>query len=500
VICAFLTGWMVASAPAVAQEGPSLDVQRFDPVPQAATWTLVRDADLSRQGRFGVGLTGDWSWAALRVDGLGTGPVVDHLVGGNVTLHGLPTRWMSFGVQVPVVQALAGSAADDVQLGQVAANGRIGLGDTLFELAFAPVRGSEDQPMSLTIGPRLVLPTGSRSALVGSGSVGVGATAALAGAWPAVRFGVNLGFQVQTRSARFEDVWADDELRYGMGLALPFARDRWEAQIEAFGAAAIARAGKVALGPAWDPLRHAPMEALLAFQHRPARGGLFLRVGGGAGLTPAFGSPDVRLFAAMGWVAEPAGRREPALADRDRDGFTDDVDPCPSQAEDVDGVDDHDGCPEGDDDRDGIDVSADACPTVAEDFDRFEDGDGCPEPGPAAPAPSALALGPVYFDTNVADLDAVARAQLDKLAETLRSADARAVELRGHADERGGSRFNLELSSDRALAVKRYLVAAGVDPFLIKMVALGEAEPAVGFASAPGELAANRRVELVVVR
>jgi outer membrane protein OmpA-like peptidoglycan-associated protein len=202
----------------------------------------------------------------------------------------------------------------------------------------------------------------------------------------------------------------------------------------------------------------------------------------------------------MGWVAEPAGRREPALADRDRDGFTDDVDPCPSQAEDVDGVDDHDGCPEGDDDRDGIDVSADACPTVAEDFDRFEDGDGCPEPGPAAPAPSALALGPVYFDTNVADLDAVARAQLDKLAETLRSADARAVELRGHADERGGSRFNLELSSDRALAVKRYLVAAGVDPFLIKMVALGEAEPAVGFASAPGELAANRRVELVVVR
>ena len=50
------------------------------------------------------------------------------------------------------------------------------------------------------------------------------------------------------------------------------------------------------------------------------------------------------------------------------------------QAEDRDGFEDADGCPEPDNDKDGIPDLRDKCPNEAEDFDRFHDEDGCPEP------------------------------------------------------------------------------------------------------------------------
>src|SRR5262245_26254379 len=88
----------------------------------------------------------------------------------------------------------------------------------------------------------------------------------------------------------------------------------------------------------------------------------------------------------------------PRTADGDGDGIPDDIDQCPGRAEDRDGVDDLDGCPEfpagydanapagdqlieifGDADGDGIDDARDRCPGEAEDKDRFEDDDGCPD-------------------------------------------------------------------------------------------------------------------------
>lgn len=68
------------------------------------------------------------------------------------------------------------------------------------------------------------------------------------------------------------------------------------------------------------------------------------------------------------------------VGDRDGDGIPDNVDQCPDIPEDFDGIDDEDGCPEGDDkDGDGILDADDACPLDPEDFDGFEDQDGCPD-------------------------------------------------------------------------------------------------------------------------
>lgn len=70
----------------------------------------------------------------------------------------------------------------------------------------------------------------------------------------------------------------------------------------------------------------------------------------------------------------------PLRWDRDRDGIPDRRDRCSRRAEDMDGFEDGDGCPEIDNDRDGILDSLDRCPDAVEDRDGFQDWDGCPDP------------------------------------------------------------------------------------------------------------------------
>jgi outer membrane protein OmpA-like peptidoglycan-associated protein len=65
--------------------------------------------------------------------------------------------------------------------------------------------------------------------------------------------------------------------------------------------------------------------------------------------------------------------------DNDGDGFLDRQDRCPNDAEDKDGFQDDDGCPEVDNDNDGIPDAQDKCPNDAEDRDGFQDDDGCPD-------------------------------------------------------------------------------------------------------------------------
>jgi outer membrane protein OmpA-like peptidoglycan-associated protein len=65
--------------------------------------------------------------------------------------------------------------------------------------------------------------------------------------------------------------------------------------------------------------------------------------------------------------------------DSDRDDIPDNSDKCPAAAEDRDGFEDQDGCPDLDNDRDGIPDALDKCPDRPEEADGFEDQDGCPD-------------------------------------------------------------------------------------------------------------------------
>ncbi len=67
-------------------------------------------------------------------------------------------------------------------------------------------------------------------------------------------------------------------------------------------------------------------------------------------------------------------------SDTDRDGLPNAKDACPEQAEDLDGFQDSDGCPDPDNDGDGVADLVDRCPDLAEDLDAYQDDDGCPDP------------------------------------------------------------------------------------------------------------------------
>ncbi|MFQ5600610.1 MAG: OmpA family protein [Candidatus Krumholzibacteriia bacterium] len=83
--------------------------------------------------------------------------------------------------------------------------------------------------------------------------------------------------------------------------------------------------------------------------------------------------PDWRLSLGITW------RMSLTLGDKDHDGIPDKRDECAEQAEDFDGYEDDDGCPDLDNDGDGVADRDDLAPDLAEDFDGFEDDDGRPD-------------------------------------------------------------------------------------------------------------------------
>jgi OmpA-OmpF porin, OOP family len=114
----------------------------------------------------------------------------------------------------------------------------------------------------------------------------------------------------------------------------------------------------------------APIMAGLSARYAPSDVSFLL--GAQTSLTQAFGSPPLQVIASVGWA--------PRAHDVDHDGVPDDVDQCPELAEDRDGFEDADGCPDWDNDDDGVGDAEDRCPTQKEDTDGFEDADGCPDP------------------------------------------------------------------------------------------------------------------------
>jgi outer membrane protein OmpA-like peptidoglycan-associated protein len=94
-------------------------------------------------------------------------------------------------------------------------------------------------------------------------------------------------------------------------------------------------------------------------------------LGAGPGLVAGIGTPVFRVLGGFMWA--------PVSTDQDHDGIQDANDACPTEAEDHDGFDDTDGCPDDDNDGDGIPDARDRCPDQPEDLDGQEDTDGCPD-------------------------------------------------------------------------------------------------------------------------
>ena len=87
-------------------------------------------------------------------------------------------------------------------------------------------------------------------------------------------------------------------------------------------------------------------------------------------------------------------------------------------------------------------------------------------------------LPTIYFDFDKYDIKPVMQAKIDAAAELGKTAaKSFNVKLEGNCDEWGSDEYNFALGLKRANAVKKALVADGIDASRISMVSYGESNP-----------------------
>lgn len=105
----------------------------------------------------------------------------------------------------------------------------------------------------------------------------------------------------------------------------------------------------------------------------------------------------------------------------------------------------------------------------------------------------------IYFDVDKYDLLPESITSLGKLYQILKDHPEMKVEIGGHTSSVGGLEHNMELSQNRAKAVKRFLVVQGIDNLRVKTEGYGPTEP-ISTNDTPAGRAKNRRVEIKILK
>jgi outer membrane protein OmpA-like peptidoglycan-associated protein len=343
------------------------------------------------------------------------------------------------------------------------------------------------------------------------------------------------------------------EATYALETRLKLGAD-WHASAELFGATSFKH---------FAAQQNSPLELLIGLKQQAPRWSLGFAAG--PGLLDGYSTPRFRVVGTLGVALspeEPAPPPKPAPprdsdgdgivddedecelvaedrdgfedddgcpdVDDDRDGITDDVDRCKTTPEDTDGFEDEDGCPEADNDHDGVADEEDHCPEEPEDLDGFRDDDGCPELDndgdgiPDADDPCPLEAGPpeamgcplasldtatgqitirerVEFATGKATLLPTSEPVLSAVAATFTAhPELQRVRVEGHTDDVGRDARNMKLSARRAQAVVLWLKSHGVPAAQLEAYGCGETLPRVKNESDETRKE-NRRVEFHVV-
>ncbi|MFQ5963669.1 MAG: OmpA family protein [Candidatus Scalinduaceae bacterium] len=172
--------------------------------------------------------------------------------------------------------------------------------------------------------------------------------------------------------------------------------------------------------------------------------------------------------------------------DSDKDGVLDHLDKCPDTPIGV--KVDETGCPKVsrmDSDGDGVYDNRDECPDTPK--GAIVDDRGC------------WVVKGVQFDYKKWDIKSQYNSNLDNVVNILIRNPGLKIRIEGHTDDIGSMKYNLELSQNRAQAIKDYLVGKGVDQSRISITGLGYSQPIAGNDTPEGR-ALNRRAELIPVR
>ncbi len=321
------------------------------------------------------------------------------------------TDWLEVGVGLPVIVLQGGDPVIQV-LGTAEAASGGGLGDPRVAIRgqiLGPVQRVAPHGFDLSLGVEARLPVGNEDKF--QGDQGLRIHPFLASEYSlssGIRTALQVGYQIR-EEATIGDLEVDDELTWALAASVPLGEFAVMPELSGgipFGTGETSM--EVRLG-----VRYAISE-FLAFD-----------IGGGVGLLAGVGNAGWRVIGGLHY-SQRSGN------DRDGDGLPNAIDACPNQAEDFDGDNDDDGCPDEDGDPpaeyidpveldpvepdpvepdpvepdpletgggdsprrgfgggrrgrdrddDGIPDSSDDCPEVAEAMDDpFYDGDGCPTP------------------------------------------------------------------------------------------------------------------------
>ena len=103
----------------------------------------------------------------------------------------------------------------------------------------------------------------------------------------------------------------------------------------------------------------------------------------------------------------------------------------------------------------------------------------------------------VFFGFDSAELSAESKDTLDRQAAFLNVNPTLVVVVEGHADERGTREYNLALGDRRAVSVRDYLLAKGLNAARVRTVSYGKERPVVA-GSTEEAWAKNRRAATVL--
>ncbi len=173
--------------------------------------------------------------------------------------------------------------------------------------------------------------------------------------------------------------------------------------------------------------------------------------------------------------------------DTDGDGVTDAKDNCPK----IKGLKALNGCP--DRDNDGVADKDDICPDVA----GLLKNKGCPEVKKEEKAVLEKALHGIKFQSGKNIITTSSYSILNNVVSLLKKNSNYKLKIEGHTDSQGNDNMNLELSKNRANAVKNYLIKKGIDANRLSSKGFGEAKPIADNNTSKGR-AENRRVELTI--
>ncbi len=514
---------------AVAAEDPfarGIDAVPVKLTPSSGSSLTVEGADLPQQGTFHLTPLLDFNFGILALK-LGDQRLGD-LLPFRADLHILASYQVLPRLEVAADLPFVVANVSNFKLLQdqgfpQGSPAPAGLGALRLQGRFQILRQSEIPILGLAAVMEVRAPTGDQFSFMSDRGFVFAPRLAAERRFGPVRILANAGWRFRTAAGRYLNLYVGNEFAMGGGVIIELP-EVWKLKRPEL----LADLNIVTPAEAPFTFRDAealktPFELMIGARTMISENwGLMVAVGRGLGEN-GYGRETFRFVLGLRYEHAP-------FVDSDGDGVPDAIDKCPTVAEDKDGYQDADGCPEenADPDRDGDTVPdrIDSCPDQPgpQQYDGCPDRDGdqipdnadkCPDqPGPAEldgcpppPEEEPVVLeseririrNQVLYEFGSAKIDPQSFPLLDEVAKVLKAnKDVGPVVIEGHTDNVGPRLFNIDLSKRRAKAVEDYLILKGIDKTRLRSDGFGFDRP-IAPNDTPLNRAKNRRTEFRLV-